>query len=74
MAKIAQVGYSQAQKAIEVVVPQGTKSADLAKVLSVVLVPGVVGKLPRTCNTCTSGDHLLIREQLDAVINVDLES
>ena len=72
MAKIAQVGYSKTQKAIEVVVPHGTKSADLAKVLSAVLTKGVIGRLPRGCTTCTSGDHLLIREQLDEVINVEL--
>ena len=73
MAKMAQVGYSKAQKTIEVVVPHGTKSADLGHVLSVVLSKGIVGRLPRGCNTCTSGDHLLIRELLDEVINVDLE-
>ncbi|HEV2957357.1 MAG TPA: hypothetical protein VGX95_14660 [Xanthobacteraceae bacterium] len=73
MAKTAQVGYSKAEKAIELIVPKGTKHADLAKILSVVLVPGVIGKLPRPCNTCTSGDHWLIREELDAVINVNLD-
>ena len=73
MAKIAQVGYSKANKVIEVVVPKGTKSADLAKTLSVVLATGVIGKLPRGCAGCHSGDHFLIREQLDEVINVDLE-
>jgi hypothetical protein len=72
MATTVQVGYSEAEKVIEVVVPKGTKSAELAKILSVVVVPGVIGRLPRPCTTCTSGDHWVIREELDAVINVDL--
>lgn len=73
MAKIAHVGYSSTRKAIEVAVPHGTKSAELSHVLSAALAKGIVGKLRRPCTTCFSGDHLLIREQLEEVINVDLE-
>jgi hypothetical protein len=70
---IAEVGYSKDQKQIEVVVPHGTKSADLSKVIGTLVSKGIVGRLPRGCTTCTSGDHLLIRERLENVIRVDLE-
>ena len=72
MAK-ASISFSKDTKALELVVPRGTKSADLSSVLKSVLVPGVIGRLPRGCPTCTSGDHWVIREELADTIQVDLE-
>jgi hypothetical protein len=69
---IAEVGYSKDMKRIEVVVPHGTKNADLSKVMAVLFSKDIIGRLPRGCTACTSGDHLLIRERLDNVIRVDL--
>ncbi len=73
MAKNATIGYSKELKQIEITVPHGTKSADMAHVLTATLSKAILARLPRGCTTCTSGDHLLIREQLQEVINVDLE-
>lgn len=69
---IAEFGYSKDMKRIEVVVPHGTKHGDLSKVMAVLFSKDVLSRLPRGCSTCTSGDHLLIRERLDSVIRVDL--
>jgi hypothetical protein len=73
MAKTATVSYSPDHKEIEVVVPQGTKSADLPQLLSVVISKAVLSGLGRPCTTCHSGDHFLVREALASVINVDLD-
>jgi hypothetical protein len=73
-AKVAQVGYSKAKKTIEVVVPHGTKTAELPAIIGGVIDGGIIGRLPRGCNTCTSGDHWYIREELDEVISVDLST
>jgi len=72
MAK-ASLSYSKDTKEIELVVPRGTKSANLSSILKSVLAPDFVARLPRGCQTCTSGDHLLIREELADVIQVELE-
>ncbi|MFZ0272389.1 MAG: hypothetical protein WB524_11580 [Acidobacteriaceae bacterium] len=72
--KVAEVGYSKAEKAIEVVVPNGTKTTEMPAIISGLINGGIIGRLPRGCNTCTSGDHWYIREQLDEVINVDLNT
>jgi hypothetical protein len=69
---IAEVGYSKDLNRIEVVVPHGTKSADLSKVMGVLFSKDIISRLPRGCTHCTSGDHLLIRERLENVIRVDL--
>jgi len=37
-----------------------------------VLGPNGIARLPRGCSSCTSGDHLLIREELAETINVEL--
>jgi hypothetical protein len=71
---VAEVGYSKANKAIEVAVPSGTKTTALPAIVSGLINGGIIGRLPRGCNTCTSGDHWYIREQLDEVINVDLST
>lgn len=72
MAK-ASLSYSKDTKAIELVVPRGTKSADLTSILKSVLAPSAIGRLPRGCHGCHSGDHFVIREELADTIQVDLE-
>jgi len=73
MAKSAKVSYSPHSKQIEIVLPHGTKSADLTHVLRSVLGPNGIARLPRGCQTCTSCDHLLIREELADTVQVNLE-
>jgi hypothetical protein len=72
--KMAELGYSKHTRTIELVVPNGTKMADLSKILAGLNGGGFIGRLPRGCNTCTSGDHFTVREELADVINVDLEN
>jgi hypothetical protein len=69
MAK-AEVSYSPETREIKVVVPRGTKSHDLAKIIQACLGPGIVR---RPCNTCTSGDHWLIAEELADVTQVNID-
>ncbi len=69
---LAEVGYSKDTRRIELVVPHGTKVADLAKAIEF-LTRDVLSKLPRGCTNCTSGDHLIIRERMDPVIRVNLD-
>jgi hypothetical protein len=68
----ATIGYSRETREIQVVVPHGTKLADLARVIDF-MAKDIFAKLPRGCTNCTSGDHLIIREQLENVITVDLD-
>jgi hypothetical protein len=70
--RVAELSYSKDYNRIELVVPHGTKSAQLGKMLEV-LSREALARLPRGCPQCTSGDHLLIREQLENVIRVDLD-
>jgi hypothetical protein len=71
--RVAEVGYSKELHQIELVVPHGTKATELSAIMSTVFAGGVLGRLPRGCQTCTSGDHLVVREELANVIEVDLE-
>jgi len=73
MAKTAEVSYSKETRQIEIVVPRGTKTAELSDLVKIVFGTGVIGGVHRPCTTCTSGDHLLIREALADVIQVDLD-
>jgi hypothetical protein len=70
---IAQVGYSKDLRRVELVVPHGTKTAELSAIMSTVFKEDIVGRLGRGCQTCVSGDHLFVREQLEQLIEVDLE-
>jgi hypothetical protein len=72
MAKHAQIGFSEKTKTLELIVPSGMKTADLAK-LSPKLIGDLIGRLPRGCQSCISGFSFNIREQLEHVVNVDLE-
>lgn len=56
---------------IELVVPHGTKFKDVARLRELVF-NDLIAKLPRGCPNCHSGDHFVIREQLEHVIRVDI--
>ena len=71
--RIAEVGYSKELGRIEVIVPHGTKTHELDAIFSTIIGGGVIGRLPRPCNTCTSGDHWFVREALEETISVDLD-
>jgi hypothetical protein len=70
---VAEIGYSQDLRRIELVVPHGTKTTELSAIMSIVFRKEFIGRLPRGCTACTSGDHLLVREELADVIEVDLD-
>ena len=67
--RVVEVGYSKDRRNLEVVVPAGTRTADLPRLFG----PDFLARLPRGCEACISGDHLLIRERLENVIRVDLD-
>lgn len=76
MAGIAELSYTKTgpkMGTIELVVPQGTKVREIAKLRELVF-NDLIAKLPRGCNACHSGDHFVIRERLDPVIRVDIQS
>jgi hypothetical protein len=67
-----EIGYDRESREIQVLLPNGVKLAELAKVIDF-MARDVFAKLPRGCTNCTSGDHLVIRERLENVIKVDLD-
>ncbi len=73
-AKVAELGYSKQANQFELVVPAGTKTADLHSIIGSLQSNGFVARLPRGCNTCLSGAQFNIRERLQEVINVDLST
>lgn len=72
MPNIAELGYSKQTNQLELVVPHGTKTADLHNIITSLQKNGIVARLPRGCNTCLSGSQFNIRERLQEVISVDL--
>lgn len=72
-ARIAEIGYSDKYGRLELALPYGTKVGDLAK-LSERLFGDLVSRLPRGCQPCLSGEDFLIRERLEHVLQVDLDS
>lgn len=71
--RFAEIGYSEKYGRLELSVPYGTKVAEFAKV-SDRLFANIVSRLPRGCQACLSGEDLFIRERLEHVLRVDLES
>jgi hypothetical protein len=71
--QVAELGYSREDRSIELVVPHGTKMADLSRIIGSLQSSGIIGRLPRSCNTCTSGDHFTVRERLEMIVRVDLD-
>ena len=70
--RTAELQYSPDYNRIELVVPKGTRLADLGRLIDLI-GRGKIAHLPRGCLACTSGDHLVIRERLENVIRVDLD-
>ena len=71
-ARMAELQYSKEHGRIEVILPYGTRLADFN--LNDAILRDALAKLPRGCPACTSGDNLIIRERLENVIRVDLDS
>jgi hypothetical protein len=71
--RLAELGYSEKYAKVELVLPHGVKSAELAK-LSDRLFGELVAKLPRGCQACLSGESFNIRERLEHVLQVDLDN
>jgi hypothetical protein len=73
--RVAELQYGKVDgtNRLELVVPSGTKLKDLAR-LEEVIFKDIVARLPRGCQACLSGEPLFIRERLENVIRVDLES
>jgi hypothetical protein len=70
MAK-ATVSYSEETKEVKVVVPRGTKSADLGRIVE--LARTALFPNPRLCSTCFSGRNWQIVEEAPEVTHVDLD-
>jgi hypothetical protein len=47
--------------------------AELPGIIAILNDGGIIGRLPRSCNTCTSGEHFFVREQFEDLIRVDLD-
>jgi hypothetical protein len=71
--RAAELQYSEQYGRIEFVVPHRTTFAELAKI-SPKLFADVIQRLPRGCTACKSGDDFIIRERLEHVLRVDLDS
>lgn len=72
--RIAEVQYSQEYGKLEVLLPYGSKLEEFAKLRDGLFRDDVLGRLPRGCGACISGESLFIREQLEHVVRVDLDS
>ena len=71
--RIVDVAYSKDLQRLELTVPHGTTLKDLSTILVDISSDEIMGNLPRGCPSCTSGDHLNVRERLKHVIRVDLD-
>jgi hypothetical protein len=70
--RLAELGYSEKYGKVELVVPHGVKSVEIAK-LGERLFGEILAELPRGCQACLSGESFNIRERLEHVLQVDLE-
>jgi hypothetical protein len=71
--RTAELQYSPEYSRLELVVPHGTKTAEFVK-LREVLFTDLLARLPRGCPACLSGESLIIRERLEHVLRIDLDS
>jgi hypothetical protein len=74
--RLAEIQYSQegSRPVVELVVPHGTRLLDVLKAQETIsreLLPKIS---PRGCQACISGSHFTIRERLENVVQVDLDS
>jgi hypothetical protein len=72
--RTAEIQYSPEYGRLEVLLPYGSKLADFAAIREKLLAEDIVGKLPRGCPACISGESLFVRERLEHVVRVDLDS
>jgi hypothetical protein len=72
--RVAEMQYGKLgeRNVLELVVPHGTQMKEIGRIQELVLREAL-GKLPRGCQSCLSGEHFIIREQLENVVRVDLE-
>lgn len=69
-----QISREGAVPAVELVIPYGTRMADIFKAQEAIS-RDIISKIsPRGCQACTSGVHLTIRERFQEVIRVDLQT
>ncbi len=71
VSRTAELGFSPKTGHMELVIPHGTKFADLGKVLQQI-DESVLARLPRGCAPCLSGQPFNIRERYQEVISVEL--
>ena len=73
---IAEIHYSVegATPSVELIVPHGTRLADMAKLLDTTSREVIAKISPRGCQACTSGVHLTIRERFQEVIRADIRT
>jgi hypothetical protein len=71
--RIAELQYSEKYRRVELVVPHGTTFKELAQITPR-LFDDIIQRLPRGCTMCKSGDDFNIRERLEHVLEVDLNT
>jgi hypothetical protein len=67
-----EAGVQNGVPTVQVTVPHGTKFAQVAAMHEAISRNAISKISPRGCAQCTSGVHILIREELENVILVDL--
>jgi hypothetical protein len=67
----AELGFSPSTGHLELVVPHGTRFADLGKIFQQIDA-SVLARLPRGCSGCISGHPFNIRERFEEVISVEI--
>ncbi|HYP23691.1 MAG TPA: hypothetical protein VEV43_08965 [Actinomycetota bacterium] len=70
---LIELGYSEKKGMIEVTLPSGFTSQKFGRI-SDRLIADLINRLPRGCQACLSGESLIIRERLENVLRVDLDS
>lgn len=66
-----ELGFSPRTGQLELVVPHGTKFADLGKIFQQIDA-SALARLPRGCTPCISGQPFNIRERFEEVISVEI--
>jgi hypothetical protein len=74
MARIAELQYSPEYRKLEVLLPHGSKLKEFSKIRERLFADDILGKLPRGCPACISGESLFVRERLEHIVRVDLDS
>ncbi|MEZ5333179.1 MAG: hypothetical protein R2991_14270 [Thermoanaerobaculia bacterium] len=72
-ARVAELEYSKDRGIVQLSVPEGLKTAEVARLKDLVFTD-LVARLPRGCQACLSGESLIIRERLENVLRIDLDT